>query len=99
MGASNEDHTTARELHYIWATDHYLLNATTEWKTFNYISFATILIATLPANDNILQNVISSISMVANITDASTEYSNTDHLPPGHDRHPRSRREYGPVSL
>jgi hypothetical protein len=70
-------------LHYIWATDRNLYDAITEWKTFNYILFATILVATLPANGIILQNAISSTSSVANVSDWSTNYSIADHLPSG----------------
>jgi hypothetical protein len=80
---ATKERTTVADLHYIWATDRYLFNAITEWKAFNYILFATILVATLPANGIILQNAISSTSMVANISDASTRYSIADHLPAG----------------
>jgi hypothetical protein len=80
---ATKERTTVADLHYIWATDRYLFNAITEWKAFNYILFATILVATLPANGIILQNAISSASMVANKTDESTRYSIADHLPAG----------------
>jgi hypothetical protein len=65
---ATKERTTVADLHYIWATDRYLFNAITEWKAFNYILFATILVATLPANGIILQNAISSTSMVPSLT-------------------------------
>lgn len=75
--------TTVADLHRVWATGSSVLTAITEWKVFNYIALATVLVATLPANGIILQNSISTKTLDVNLTDSLTSYSIADHLPLG----------------
>lgn len=75
--------TTVADLHRVWATGTSVFTAITEWKIFNYIALATVLVATLPANGIILQNSISAKTLNVNFTVPSTNYSIADHLPRG----------------
>jgi hypothetical protein len=80
---ATKQRTTLADLHYIWATENKLLDAITEWKVFNYILFATVMVATLPVNGILLQQAISSETIIKDLWATSTNFSISDHLPQG----------------
>ena len=57
---ANQKHTTAGELHEYYAYGNSLFAALKAGRRFNYVSLATIFIATIPINGLILQGAIST---------------------------------------
>jgi hypothetical protein len=75
--------TTVADLHNIWDRGTSTFSAVTQWKSFDYIALATILVAAIPINGIVLQNAVGSEVVYPNSNHTNTNFSIATSLPFG----------------
>jgi hypothetical protein len=80
---ASKEQTTVADLHNVWDRGTSPVSALTQWKTFDYVALAAVLVAAIPVNGIVLQNAVGSYVDYRDVSTPETIFAITNTLPVG----------------